>query len=152
MANISTYGFTILHRNLKEIEPLIELDDITPHAGLINKKFCCTPFSMNSKVTFNRGMVLYSKLRPYLDKVIIAEQDGIATSEIVPFYSLINIDFLLILLKSPYFLSRVSSLMYGVKMPRLGLEDMRNTLWGIPPKNEQYRIVSKFNLIIREIQ
>lgn len=152
MANISTYGFTRLHRNLKEIEPLIELDDITPHAGLINKKFCCTPFSMNSKVPFNRGMVLYSKLRPYLDKVIIAEQDGIATSEIVPFYSLINIDFLLILLKSPYFLSRVSSLMYGVKMPRLGLEDMRNTLWGIPPKNEQCRIVSKFNLIIREIQ
>lgn len=152
MANISTYGFTILHRNLKEIEPLIELDDITPHAGLISKKFCCKPFSMSSKVTFNRGMVLYSKLRPYLDKVIIAEQDGIATSEIAPFYSLINIDFLLILLKSPYFLSRVSSLMYGVKMPRLGLEDMRNTLWGIPPKNEQYRIVSKFNLIIREIQ
>lgn len=93
MGNISTYGFTILHRTLRKKELVIELENIAPRSGLIKKQYSCAPFNLNSKVPFARGMILYSKLRPYLDKAIIADEDGIATSEIVPFYSLISKNF-----------------------------------------------------------
>ena len=151
IGNISTYGFTVLHRKLAKKELVIELDNIAPHSSLINRQYLNAPFNMNSKIPFQKGMILYSKLRPYLDKVIIADCDGIATSEIVPFYSLIKPEFLGLFFKSPYFLSRVSSLMYGVKMPRLGSEDMRNTLLAIPPEKEQNRIVLKLHSILQEI-
>lgn len=48
-------------------------------------------------------MILYCKLRPYLDKVLIAESDGVSTSEIVPFLCLINSAYLIIFFKSPTF-------------------------------------------------
>lgn len=106
---------------------------------------------MNSKIFFDKDMILYSKLRPYLDKVLIANEKGVATSEIVPFYSFINSHFLIYFFKTPYFLERVSNLMYGVKMPRLGTTDMINTIIYLPPLNEQFKIVNKIkkiNLII----
>ena len=36
----------------------------------------------STKHSFHEGQVLYSKLRPYLNKVIIADEDGFCTSEI----------------------------------------------------------------------
>ena len=96
-------------------------------------------------------MILYSKLRPYLDKVIIADNKGIATSEIVPFHSYIYPNYLMLFLKSPVFLERVNKLMYGVKMPRLGTDDMLNTTFLLPPLKEQYRIVDKTKTIFQLI-
>ena len=96
-------------------------------------------------------MILYSKLRPYLDKVLIANEDGVATSEIVPFYSFIDARYLVVFLKSPYFLQRVTNLMYGVKMPRLGTVDMNSTIIPVPPVKEQQHILEKLELINRLI-
>lgn len=38
----------------------------------------------SSKVHFLNGSVLYGKLRPYLNKVMVAPFDGIVTTEILP--------------------------------------------------------------------
>lgn len=37
----------------------------------------------SSKFTFKKGDVLYGKLRPYLDKAVLAEQDGVCTTELL---------------------------------------------------------------------
>lgn len=37
----------------------------------------------SSKFAFKEGDVLYGKLRPYLDKAILAEQDGVCTTELL---------------------------------------------------------------------
>lgn len=132
---------------------LLELEDIESSSSkLISKKYVTEKTNLNSKVSFNSGMVLYSKLRPYLDKVLIAQKDGVATSEIVSFWSLINPRYLVLYLKAPYFLRRVTNLMYGVKIPRLGTSDMISTIISIPPINEQERIVSKADFIIQLIE
>lgn len=96
-------------------------------------------------------MILYCKLRPYLDKVLIAESDGVSTSEIVPFLCLINSAYLIIFFKSPTFLNKVTNLMYGVKMPRLGTNDIIKTIIPIPPLNEQQKIVKKIIELYRYI-
>lgn len=37
----------------------------------------------SSKFTFKKGDVLYGKLRPYLDKAVLTEQDGVCTTELL---------------------------------------------------------------------
>ena len=142
--NVSTYGYTTTKMQLILNSWLLELEDIVSGSSVVKtRRYVEENTNLNSKVPFKSGMVLYSKLRPYLDKIVIADQDGIATSEIVPFYSLIDTDYLVIFLRSPYFLNRVTNLMYGVKMPRLGTKDMTMTIIPLPPLSEQKRIVKK---------
>ena len=153
IGSVTSYGNTVLKRKININDWLLELEDIENSSSkLISKKYVTEKTNLNSKVSFNNGMVLYSKLRPYLDKVLIAQQDGVATSEIVPFWSLINPRYLVLYLKAPYFLKRVTNLMYGVKMPRLGTSDMNSTIISIPPINEQERIVSKSDFILQLIE
>lgn len=99
--------------------------------------------SESTKHKFNTGQVLYSKLRPYLNKVVIAPKDGFCTSEIIPldFNSLLLPKYAQMLLMSSYFLEMVNMLTYGVKMPRLGTSDAKNMLIPLPPIVEQERIV-----------
>ena len=42
-------------------------------------------------VRFNKGDILYSKLRTYLNKVLVAPQSGYCTTEIMPFNSYCNV-------------------------------------------------------------
>ena len=150
--NISTYGFTTTKFQHTFNSWLLELEDITSGSLVVKtRKYIDEKTNLNSKVAFKAGMILYSKLRPYLDKIVFADQDGVATSEIVPFYSLVDAGYLITFLRSPYFLSRVNNLMYGVKMPRLGTRDMTMTIVPLPPLLEQKRIVEKVLLISRTI-
>lgn len=148
ISQVSSYGFTCLNRKILKGDWLLELEDIKCGLQeLISTKYIDEKTNLNSKVSFYKDMILYSKLRPYLDKVLIAKSDGVATSEIVPFWVFINNQYLVMFYRTPYFLNKVTNLMYGVKMPRLGTSDMRNTIVPIPPLNEQTRIIKKLDLI-----
>src|SRR5699024_5758222 len=65
---------------------IIGLENIESYSGkLIVFKPLKGKESRSNKSVFKKGDVLYSKLRPYLNKVLIANFDGIATTEIMPF-------------------------------------------------------------------
>ena len=124
----------------------LDLEDIEKETGrLIVRKTAADKKSTSSKHLFCKGMVLYSKLRTYLNKVLVADMDGVCTSEIVPISVATGIipEFLRIVLISPYFLQYTASKGYGVKMPRVGTNDMRESLIPIPPSAEQQRIVDR---------
>lgn len=78
-------------------------------------------------------------------KVLVAPDDGICTSEIVPFqvYGDINPEYIVYLLKSTYIDNLINAITYGVKMPRVGTDTMVNLLIPLPPLAEQHRIVEK---------
>ena len=64
---------------------VLELEDIEKDTSKVLQRV--TFAHRQSKSTKNRfaiGDVLYGKLRPYLNKVIRADQDGYCTTEIVP--------------------------------------------------------------------
>ncbi|WP_413472294.1 restriction endonuclease subunit S [Shewanella baltica] len=125
---------------------LLDLEDIEKDTSkLIYRAKYSERDSKSSKSTFKKGDILYGKLRPYLNKVIVADDDGICTTEIVAIVpsEAIYAEFLKYLLKSPTFLNYVNSLMYGVKMPRLGTEDALQSVHSLPPLKEQHRIVVK---------
>ncbi len=63
----------------------LNLDQIESGTGKILEKNMTTLSELGpSTYPFAAGTVLYSKLRPYLNKVIVAEDDGYATTELVP--------------------------------------------------------------------
>lgn len=130
---------------------LLDLEDIEKTtSNLIYRAKYSERQSKSTKSTFEKNDVLYGKLRPYLDKVIVADQNGVCTTEIVPIvpYKKVDSYFLRYLLKRPTFLKFVDSLMYGVKMPRLGTQDAINSIHPLPPHEEQQRIVKKINQLM----
>jgi len=83
-------------------------------------------------------------------KILVADDDGICTPEIVPFkmYGGINPEYIVFYLQSPYVDNYINSITYGVKMPRVGTETMVSLLVPLPPLNEQNRIVNKIKGVI----
>ena len=93
-------------------------------------------------INFNKGDVLFGKLRPYLAKVYLAEKNGLCVSEFLVLEAKkINNIFLKFLLVSDLFIRHVNSSTYGTKMPRASWDFIGNSLIPIPTKSEQLQIV-----------
>ncbi|MBQ5988867.1 MAG: restriction endonuclease subunit S [Oscillospiraceae bacterium] len=90
----------------------------------------------NSTCTFDTSNVLYSKLRPYLNKVVIPDRCGYATSELVPLQpvvSKINREYLAFMLRSASFVKMINEKVAGAKMPRVSMGDFRKFAVPVPP-------------------
>ena len=124
---------------------ILDLEDIEKDTGRVIKKVKKSERSaMSTKHSFKKGQVLYSKLRPYLNKVVLADEDGYCTSEILPldFNSLVLPAYARYYLMTPAFLAYANRCSYGVKMPRLSTSDGKKAIMTIPPLAEQKRIVA----------
>ena len=124
---------------------ILDLEDIEKDTGRVIKKVKKSERSaMSTKHSFKKGQVLYSKLRPYLNKVVLADEDGYCTSEILPldFNSLVLPAYARYYLMTPAFLAYANRCSYGVKMPRLSTSAGKKAVMTIPPLAEQKRIVA----------
>ena len=123
----------------------LDLEDIVKDAGIfLQKKRKQKGEKGSTKHVFKKGMVLYSKLRPYLNKVVIADEDGVCSSEILSLnFPCINAEYAQLMLMEPNFVEYAKECSYGVKMPRLGTKDAKAWLIPLPPLAEQKRIVQK---------
>ena len=129
----------------------LDLEDIEKNTGRIVKICRANERKITGdKVHFHAGQVLYSKLRPYLKKVLVAPADGVCSPEIVPFcpYAEINPQYMVYVLTSPHIDYVINTVTYGVKMPRVGTETMVNLLIPLPPLAEQKRIVAKIEELL----
>ena len=148
MGTITNYG-QCKSIDAKAISPdtwSLDLEEIEKDTGrLLARRTAAEKKSTSSKHIFCRGMVLYSKLRTYLNKVLVADMDGVCTSEIVPISVVGGVcpEYLCLVLTSQYFLQYTTSRGYGVKMPRVGTNDMRSALIPLPPLYEQKRIARR---------
>lgn len=150
---ISNYGFCD-KAEPEDVTPetwILELEDIEKVTSkLLNKvTFAERPFK-SSKNRFSQGDVLYGKLRPYLDKVIVANEPGVCTTEIIPITSYGNIypEFLRLLLKAPNFITYANSSTHGMNLPRLGTEKAQQAVIELAPIQEQLRIVSRVDKLM----
>ena len=134
----------------------IGLEHIESNTGkLINFQISDGLSIKSSKVVFEKNMVLYGKLRPYLNKVWKAEFSGIATTEILPFEPLLDIlnsNYLANYLRSNYFVENAMKNISGARMPRVTTKYFKNEAFiPLPPLQEQKRIVSKLDTLFEKI-
>ena len=84
----------------------------------------------SNKLTFKKGDILFGKLRPYFHKVVIAPQNGISSTDIIPIQAIRNIyySYLVCLVSSNKFVDYTDKSSTGTRMPR--------TSWAIMAKYE----------------
>ena len=157
LGNVSTYSQPKKKIKLNSVDQKIwglELEDIAKGGKILSKKSVEDRNSTGDKTIFDKGDILYSKLRPYLLKILVSDEAGICTSEIVPFkcYGNIISEYIVFYLKSPYVDYSINRLTYGTKMPRVGTETMTNLLIPLPPLEEQKRIVAKIEELFKIIE
>ena len=146
LGEVCDYGncTTVDTTSIEDSAWILDLEDIEKDSGTILQKVRKTERNaISTKHLFHKGQVLYSKLRPYLNKVALADEDGYSTSEILPLEFSKNVipEYARYYLMSPTFLHYANKCSYGVKMPRLGTTDGKKAIIPLPPINEQKKII-----------
>ncbi len=122
----------------------LNLDQIVSGSGAIdNRVHAPLRDAGASTFLFDERNVLYSKLRPYLNKVVCPDSIGVATTELVPLRpdpQKLDRNYLCYYLRSPAFVSWVSSQVAGAKMPRVSMRSFWSHEIPLPPLEDQIRI------------
>ena len=120
---------------------LLNLDMIESNTGIVINKVYVNESEIGSSVCkFDTSNVLYSKLRPYLNKVITPDTTGYATTELIPLkpnQEILRRKFLEILLRHNSFVNYINSKTAGTKMPRVSMDVFRNFDVIIPELRDQ---------------
>lgn len=124
----------------------LNLDQVEADTGKVLGKIMA-PVSEAGTSThgFDERHVLYSKLRPYLNKVVLPDGRGLATTELVPMLpDPLRLDrkYLAYYLRSKSFVDWVSSQVAGAKMPRVSMQLFWQHEIPLPPLSEQKRIAA----------
>lgn len=130
---------------------LLNLDMVESNTGkIINYNYVSKDNIGSSTCTFDTSNVLYSKLRPYLNKVVIPNKIGYATSEMVPLKPLdskLNRYYLTYMLRNKSFVDYISEKVAGAKMPRVSMNDFRNFEVPIP----KIELQNEFEIFIHQV-
>ena len=150
LEEISNYGdcYNVSVTDIADNEWILELEDLEKDTASIIQKLSKKERNIKGvRHKFKKGDVLYSKLRTYLNKVLVAPKAGYCTTEIIPFNSYCDISthYLCHVLRSAYFLDYTQQCGYGVKMPRLSTNDACKGMVPLPPLSEQQRIVMEID-------
>ena len=125
---------------------VLDLEDVEKETSKLLQKirFSEKPFR-SAKNRFAKGDVIYGKLRPYLDKVLVADEGGVCTTEMMPVrgYAGIYPFYLRLVMKAPHFIRYADDSTHGMNLPRLGTDKARMALFPLAPLAEQHRIVAK---------
>ena len=98
---------------------------------------------LSSSPTFTKGDILYGRMRPYFNKVWLAEFDGVCSGEVLVLRSIttkIDVNFLHALLLSNITLEQVIPLQSGSSLPRISTSELLEIQLPLPPRPIQDRI------------
>ena len=130
---------------------LLNLDMIEQQTGnVIEKKYVSANEINTSTISFSENQVLYSKLRPYLNKVLIPDESGYGTSELVPMNpkgGVIDKFFLAHLLRTNNFVNYINDKVAGAKMPRVNMDTLRDFQIILPPIQLQNQFAERVLMI-----
>jgi len=123
------------------------------------KEYASSKNIKSSKFKFSPGDILYGKLRPYLDKVVIADKPGVCSTDIIvlrPKKDFLG-RYLVHLFHSPRFIISANSTTSGMNLPRTSWSKIKHFTFHIPFKNgkpvleKQRQIADKIDELLSEV-
>lgn len=125
---------------------ILNLDQVESGSGkVLSRQQMKAREITSSTVAFDDTHVLYSKLRPNLNKVVLPNTSGYCTSELLPLKpdpQRLDRGYLAHYLRSPVFVAWAVSRTDGAKMPRVKMDVLREYLIPLPELAEQRRIAT----------
>lgn len=123
--------------------PHIAPNNIEKNTGkLLNYTTARQDEVISGKHYFYSGQLLYSKVRPNLNKVVIVDFEGLCSADMYPIEPLINNEYLQIYMLSQFFLTEVDKFDNRVKMPKINQNQLNSIIVPLPPMKEQ-KIIAK---------
>ncbi len=101
----------------------------------------------SDKHYFVKGSIVYSKIRPYLSKLIIAEFDGLCSADMYPIKANIEQRFLFYYMLSQIFLQYVTTAGERSILPKVNQKGLNNIPVPVPPLKEQQEIVKRVEIL-----
>lgn len=134
----------------------IALENVESGTGrIVNLQSVQGATILSGKFRFDSSHVLFGKLRPYLNKVVLPDREGICSTDILPLRpkeDSLSREWLALCLRSPQFIEYSRTKMDGAKMPRLRTPDLKSYKISIPPIDEQRRIVARIEELTRRAE
>lgn len=149
LGKVAKIDRTVASDNERETLPYIGLEHVEKDKGRLIDGF--VPTAMNMLATnfrFTPKHVLYGKLRPYLNKVVHPDFDGVCSTEILPILpnpKELDKGYLWALLLSPKFVKWASSQVSGANLPRLDPKLLVQYKIPLLPLDEQRRIAARLS-------
>ena len=101
---------------------------------------------------FYRGQILYSKIRPNLNKLTVAPFDGLCSADMYPIESKLPTLFMVYSMLSTYFVSQVSLIIQDrVKMPKINQEELGEIKVAVPSQQEMLTLADYLDSKCSEI-
>lgn len=128
----------------------LNLDKVESNTGVVLEYDYIEESELGGSVhKFAVDNVLFSKLRPNLNKVVVPEQNGYCTTELVPLHPLdiLNRYYLAYYLRSPKYVNFLIGKTGGAKMPRVKMDIFWNSTIPLPPMEKQEQIVAELDQI-----
>ncbi len=121
----------------------VGLEHIEKDTGCISPMAKVVPITA-AKSRFHTGEILYGKLRPYLNKVAIAVQDGVCSTDILLLRSKPGVDtkYLYRFMLSKPFVDDMSANVAGANLPRVPTNYLLNYKIPLPPLPRQRQIAA----------
>lgn len=106
------------------------------------------------KFKFTKNNILYGKLRPYLDKAVLTDKEGICSTDIIVIEckdSSIK-EFVIYILHSKQFLDYINGTTAGSNLPRTSWQSISKYKLPLPSFSEQQKIASILSKVDEQIE
>ncbi len=124
--------------------PLITPDVIQSETGLLlSKPLVSDIMPISAKHYFSKGDIVYSKIRPYLSKLILVDFDGLCSADMYPISTDLNIKYLFYFMLSNEFLVFATTAGERSVLPKINQKGLNIIPIPTPSLDEQQEIVSR---------
>lgn len=130
--------------------PHVAPNNVQPGTGrLLDVKTVEEDGMTSRKNIFYPGDLLYSKIRPYLNKVTIAGFEGVSSSDMYAFTMKedLPVELLAIILQSPEFLVYADQQTSGANIPRINKKSLLSFMAPSPDKPTLDRVISTYRIV-----
>ena len=150
---VGTVKSNLVNVGLYQDYPQISPDNIAKDSGiLLGYNTVEESGVISDNHLFYKGQLLYSKIRPKLNKAIIAPFDGLCSADMYPIETNECSKFILYMVLSQYFLKQVVLVTEDrVKMPKINQEELGRIYVVLPPMERQEEIVNYLDFKCSEI-